>query len=108
MPLSTGIVNDGDIERFIEVKGRSATTGEIELTENEYAAADKHRDRYYIYRVFVDPVDPNRFEVAVLGDPINSAAVRTVTRFDLVDGSGAEWYRIEEEDIDEGAVSEIE
>lgn len=107
--LSSRIVNDSDIVRFIEVKGRNARTGEIELTENEYAAADKHRGRYYIYRVFVDPNDPDRFEVAVLGDPINSAAVRTVTRFDLVDGSGADWYRVEEEEeLGDGITSEVE
>ena len=106
--LSSREVNDSDIVRFIEVKGRSSRTGEIELTENEYEAADKHRDRYYIYRVFVDPNDRNRFELAVLGDPVNSTAVRTVTRFDLTNGSGAVWYRVEDEVVEPVAGSEDE
>jgi len=90
------IVNDRDVERYIEVKGRSSKTGEVELTDNEYRAAAKHRDRYYIYRVFVDPDDPSGFEVAVLADPTNSAAVRTVTRFDFAEGLGAVWYQAKE------------
>ncbi|MEO2015507.1 MAG: DUF3883 domain-containing protein, partial [Fuerstiella sp.] len=95
------IVNDSDVERFIEVKGRSSKTGEVELTENEYRAAEKHRSCYYIYRVFVEPNDLSRFQVAVLSDPTNSDAVRIVKRFDLAEGSGANWYQIEEEDADE-------
>lgn len=96
--LESKSVKDSDIDRFIEVKGRSSRTGEIELTENEYRAAERHRGRYYIYRVFVDPSDSDRFEIAVLRDPVHSAAVRTVTKFDLVQGSGADWYRVEDED----------
>ena len=67
-----------------------------ELTENEYDAAQRHKERYYLYRVFVDPTDLSRYEVAILPDPVHSKATRTVTRFDLSRGSGATWYGLEE------------
>ena len=85
-----------EVTRFSAVMGRSSRTGEVELTDNEHRAADKLRDRYFLYRVFVDPRDPSVYEVAVLQDPVHSAAVRTVTRFDLSKGSGAVWYGLEE------------
>lgn len=85
-------VEDSRIVRFIEVKGRSSRSGEIELTENEYRKAESARQRYFLYRVFRDPDDTARFEVAILKDPVYSNAVRQVTRFDLSDGSGATWY----------------
>jgi superfamily II DNA or RNA helicase len=37
--------------RYIEVKGR-ARVGELELTENEWAQAQNHRDRYWLYVVY--------------------------------------------------------
>lgn len=85
-------VQEPRIARYIEVKGRSSRSGEIELTENEYRKAEAARQRYYLYRVFRDPDDTARFEVAILADPVHSNAVRQVTRFDLSDGSGAAWY----------------
>ncbi len=85
-------ITEADIVRHIEVKGRSSRTGEVELTDNEYRAAKRLGSRYWLYRVFVDPGHESHFEVAVLSDPLNSNAVRTVTRFDLVEGSGAMWY----------------
>lgn len=90
--LADNEVEDTRITRFIEVKGRSSRSGEIELTDNEYGKAESARERYFLYRVFRDPDDTARFEVAVLGDPVHSDAVRQVTRFDLSDGSGAQWY----------------
>ncbi|NOZ22053.1 MAG: DUF3883 domain-containing protein [Planctomycetes bacterium] len=89
-------IAEGEVMRFIEVKGRSSRTGEVELTENEYRAAERLKDRYFLYRVFVDPSDPSVHEVAVLQDPVHSSATRTVTRFDLSKGSGAVWYALEE------------
>jgi hypothetical protein len=38
-------------ERAIEVKGR-AGTGDVELTENEWARACNHRDRYWLYVIY--------------------------------------------------------
>ena len=38
-------------ERFIEVKGR-AKVGEVEVSENEWAKAVNHRDKYWLYVVF--------------------------------------------------------
>jgi hypothetical protein len=89
-------ITEADIVRYIEVKGRSSRTGEVELIDNEYRAAKRLRSRYWLYRVFVDPNRESHFEVAVLNDPLNSNAVRTVTRFDLVEGSGATWYSMVE------------
>lgn len=85
-------VQETRIARYIEVKGRSSRSGEIELTENEYRKAETAQQRYFLYRVFRDPDDTARFEVAILADPVRSDAVRHVTRFDLSDGSGAMWY----------------
>ncbi|MGQ0604502.1 MAG: helicase-related protein [Anaerolineales bacterium] len=41
---------DGAV-RYIEVKGR-ARIGDLELTPNEWAQANNHRDRYWLYAVF--------------------------------------------------------
>jgi hypothetical protein len=89
-------ITEADIVRHIEVKCRSSRTGEVELTDNEHRAAKRLGGRYWLYRVFVDPGLESHFEVAVLSDPLNSNAVRTVTRFDLVEGSGATWYSLVE------------
>ncbi|MDO8750862.1 MAG: DUF3883 domain-containing protein [Dehalococcoidia bacterium] len=85
-------VRHEDVLRYIEVKGRSSRTGEVELTDNEYAAAERENTRYFLYRVYVDPNHVGHYEIAVLGDLLNSKAVRTVTRFDLAQGSGANWF----------------
>lgn len=93
--LSERVIAESDILRFIEVKGRSARTGDVELTDNEFRKAQEEGDRYFLYRVFRDPQDRDHFEVAVLADPVNSEAVRQVTRFDLSEGTGAEWFALE-------------
>ena len=99
-------INPADVLRNIEVKGRSNRTGEVELTDNEYRAAKRLGTRYWIYRVSVDPNREAHYEVAVLSDPLNSNAVRTLTRFDLAEGSGAEWFTmvetVDDEVADEG------
>jgi hypothetical protein len=94
--LTEQSITEADIVRHIEVKGRSSRTGEVELTDNEYRAAKRLGSRYWLYRVFVDPSRESHFEIAVLSDPLKSNAVRTVTRFDLVEGSGATWYSMVE------------
>ncbi|HEX8520905.1 MAG TPA: DUF3883 domain-containing protein [Tepidisphaeraceae bacterium] len=102
--LADEVINESEIVRHIEVKGRSSRTGQIELSDNEYRAAKRLRDRYWIYRVFVDPNNEAHYEVATLSDPLNSNAVRTVTRFDLVEGSGANWYSMIET-VDEASAA---
>ncbi|MFO0829664.1 MAG: DUF3883 domain-containing protein [Phycisphaerales bacterium] len=100
-------VEDSHIARFIEVKGRSSRSGEVELTENEYRKAELERERYFLYRVFRDPHDTARFEVAILKDPVHSGAVRQVIRFDLSQGSGAQWLEmvaVEEPPADDAAM----
>jgi len=94
--LKDGVVNDADVLRYIEVKGRSSRTGEIELVDNEYRAAERLRGRYWLYRVCVDPKRSGHYEIAVLNDPVGSKSVRTVTRFNLGEGSGASWFALAE------------
>ncbi len=103
--LAAREVQEARIARYIEVKGRSSRSGEIELTDNEYRKAESARERYFLYRVFRDPDDSARFEVAILGDPVHSDAVRQVTRFDLSDGSGATWYAMIDVPEDENGPS---
>lgn len=91
---STGRIGESDISRYIEVKGRSSRTGEVELIENEERAARLYTSRYWIYRVYVNPRSSTEYEVALLSDPLGSGAVRTVTRFDLVAGSGATFFTV--------------
>ncbi len=101
-------ISESEILRHIEVKGRSSRTGQIELTDNEYRAAKRLGERYWLYRVFVDPNREAHYEVAVLNDPLISNAVRTVTRFDLVEGSGAIWYSMVETVDEENGDAENE
>lgn len=60
-----------------------------------------------MYRVYVGPNREAHYEVAVLSDPLNSGAVRTVTRFDLAAGSGAAWFTMIET-ADDGTPKEGE
>lgn len=94
--LERGTIEDSEILRYIEVKGRNVKTGLVELTENELDRAEQARDRYFVYRVFVDVSRPGHFEIAVLRDPTMSNAVRQVLRLDLSAGSGAEWFNLDE------------
>lgn len=98
-------ISESVILRYIEVKGRSSRTGQVELSDNEYRAAERLRGRYWIYRVFVDSDDEGHFEVAILSDPLNSKATRAITRFDLAEGSGASWYSLSES-VEEEVISE--
>lgn len=59
---------DALVARFIEVKGRSAGGARIDLKGNEFEAARKYRNRYYIYRLF-DRGD-GAFELAILQNPL--------------------------------------
>jgi len=94
--IAAATISEAAILRRIEVKGRSTRAGEVELEDNEYRAAQRWRDRYWLYRVYVDPSRESHYEVAVLSDPLGSNAVRTVTRFNLAQGSGATWYKMVE------------
>ena len=88
--LAAQSISEADIERFIEVKGSSSRTRVLELTENELDRAKEFKQRYFIYRVYVDRAEG--YELATLQDPANSRAVIQVTRFDLAEGSGADWF----------------
>ena len=97
-----GVVVDADILRFIEVKGSSSRTGAVELTDNEYDKARAECDRYFIYRVFRDPLTKT-IRAAILQDPVHSKAIRNIPRFDLAQGSGAEWFTVNNEAEEEGS-----
>ena len=84
-------ISEADIERFIEVKGSSSRTRALELTNNEYESAKAFNKRYFIYRVYVQR-GTSGYELATLQDPANSNAIMQVTRFDLSEGSGADWF----------------
>ena len=66
----------------------------MEFTANEFQSATTHRDRYFLYRVFVDPQEDGVFEIGILADPVNSTAIRRITRFDLRGDQGTDWYRV--------------
>lgn len=105
--LASNTIDEAKIVRFIEVKGRSVRSGDVELSENELRAAKVHKSRYWLYRVFVDPspsVASSSYEIALLRDPANSKALRTVPRFNLSQGSGAEWFAMTEVFVDEEGV----
>ena len=92
------------VVRFIEAKGRSGRTGAISLSENEYNGAQTYRHKYFVYRVFCDPIDDAHIEIATLKDPVNSPTFKIVrtAQLDLNEQSGAEWFRMTSEDIVEG------
>lgn len=98
-------INNADILRHIEVKGRSSRTGEVELTDNESLAAKRLGTGYWLYRVYVDPNRQGHYEVALLNDPLKSGAVRLVPRFNLSVGSGATWFTMVETVDDQTAAN---
>jgi hypothetical protein len=67
----------------IEVKGRSST-GEVELTENEWVQACNHRDRYFLYVVY-DCATPSPRLVRVQ-DPFGKLLVRARSRVVIAAG----------------------
>jgi len=52
---------DGTL-RYVEVKGRSGAPP-VELTENEWAQAANHRDRYWLYAVYHCDAVPRLYRV---------------------------------------------
>jgi hypothetical protein len=56
------------VVRFIEVKGRGNPGATIELRGNELAAADRYKDRYFLYRLYEG--DDGAYELTVLENPL--------------------------------------
>ncbi|MDT8854987.1 DUF3883 domain-containing protein [Paracoccaceae bacterium Fryx2] len=54
------------IDRFVEVK-----SGAVRLTENEVAAAEKYRKRYFIYRIQFDAASRVAAHLTVVSDPLS-------------------------------------
>lgn len=79
------------VERFIEVKGRSASRGKVFLEGNELESARKRREKFYIYRVF-DAGD-GTFEVAILSDPL-SGLTRVAHEVDVFHDSRTRAYDV--------------
>ncbi len=68
--------------RFIEVKGRSSAAAKIELKDNELKAARTYKDRYYLYRFYIER--PGVFLVAALKDPLGAEeGTSTAVHIDL-------------------------
>ena len=79
---------DGSV-RFIEVKGR-ARVGDLELTPNEWAQANNHRDKYWLYVVFNCETTP---ELKRIPDPVGKGIGQpkggvTIDAADLLDLPG--------------------
>lgn len=91
------VVDPARVARFIEVKGRSDRTGEVELEDNQRRAAATYRERFYLYRVYRGPAS-GQVQLAVLQSPAGSKAevVRTRYGYDLRAGSDAEWFGLRE------------
>jgi hypothetical protein len=68
----------GRVARFIEVKGRSSPSAEIELKGNQFLTAEQYGARYYLYRLYEQA--PDHYLLAVLLNPLaeESALERVV------------------------------
>jgi len=81
------------VARFIEVKGRSAEGARIDLRGNELTAAQTHRARYFLYRLF--DRGNHTYDVAVLQDPIGDPmGARSVVEINLEVALGTEEFQI--------------
>lgn len=89
-------VDLNEVERFIEVKGKTSRSAPVELSENQRAAALRHGSRYFVYRVYADNSMPGCYEVAIMQDPTRAPGQRARTEwsYDFSSGSGAKWYRL--------------
>jgi hypothetical protein len=91
--LPTEKKDDTLVARFIEVKGRSAEGAKIDLRGNELAAAQRHRSRYFLYRVF-DRGDGS-YKVTILKDPLGDAkGTRAVVEVNLEAAEGTQEFSI--------------
>ncbi len=79
------------VERFIEVKGRSASRGKVLLHGNELESARKRREKFYVYRVF--EAGDGTFEVAVLSDPL-CGPTRVAHEVDVFKDSRTDTYSV--------------
>jgi hypothetical protein len=96
--LQTRELEPEDVARYIEVKGRSDRTSSVELSSNQRTAAEIAEDRFFLYRVYRDRSHPAAFEVAVLGNPVDSPAEEIRFSYNLAGNSGAEWYALRREE----------
>ncbi|MEI7911363.1 MAG: DUF3883 domain-containing protein [Verrucomicrobiota bacterium] len=67
--------NYESVARFIEVKGRSCSTAKIELSGNELTAAQRIKERYYLYRLHESEDDV--FSFSILHDPLADQSALT-------------------------------
>lgn len=75
--LSFENISSATPDRYIEVK---TYTGEPHffLSQGEYAAAQKHGIRYYIYLIDITRIDMPGYEPIIIRDPVNSLSGNTV------------------------------
>jgi len=79
------------VERFIEVKGRSASRGRVLLQGNELESAHKRHEKFYVYCVF--EAGDGTFEVAVLSDPL-CGPTRVAHEVDVFKDSRTDTYTV--------------
>jgi hypothetical protein len=83
------------VERFIEVKGSTSEHGVIELKGNELAAAQRWRDRYYLYRVYKSA--PGEYELRLLRDPLSAHKLSLVYQVDLSRDEETDYWHISDQ-----------
>jgi Domain of unknown function (DUF3883) len=82
------------VERFIEVKGRSTEGATVDLRGNELAAAQRHREKYFLYRIF-DRGDES-YGLAILRNPLSDeTGLATVYEVNLDAATRTEQFRID-------------
>ena len=59
------------VSRFIEVKGRRAKEGSIQLEGNELKCARRFNKRFFMYRIFEEDI-PGTFHLVELCDPVHA------------------------------------
>ncbi|MDP8205934.1 MAG: DUF3883 domain-containing protein [Candidatus Electryonea clarkiae] len=86
--------NISHIHRFIEVKGRSSSSGVIVLGGNELNAAKIHHDRYYLYRV--QERKHREFELLILNNPIEDPTTDDLKKINIFQSAKTEKWDIQE------------
>ncbi len=86
-------IDVSQVDRFIEVKGRSSERGTVPLKGNELTAAQVYAERYYLYRLYERQKDD--YILLILNNPLNhKEAVEPIQEVDLMRAQAAEKYYI--------------
>jgi hypothetical protein len=81
------------VSRFIEVKGRSNEKAKIDLKGNELSAAERYRERYYLYRLY--KLKEGELLLTILRDPIGQKeALHQIIEVDLDRAKATEKFQL--------------